>query len=165
MPTYMNSSNQTVTVKEMGLKLPPGRTASIVVIPERWLLGKYANLGITRVDIFPCYNPIVAEHIVQFTALNDYKTITLNVMETDYIEIAESSTNCIVFIQDMNNEPAIRLKCKETVRVRTRHRVEKVIFDPDGEGALFVREMTDEVKYDRWDRTRYSLESIPDVYP
>ncbi len=163
MPTYYNNSNLDVDVSEIALHIKAkSRVSSIVVIPESLLLGKYANLGITQLSIYPCYNPIVAEHIVNFVDETDEQLLTLNVRETDYVQIRSPNLTGHVFLQDKANEPPIRFGYNDLITVRTEYRVEKMIFIPDFQGSLLLIEYKDEIKYERWTTGSYRQETIRD---
>ncbi len=163
MPTYQNNSNLDVDIVEIGLHLRAKEIASsILVIPETLLSTKYANLGVIQTDIHPCYNPIIAEHGIVFTAPGDEQEVVLNVMETNYVEVCYSTTIVLVFLQAKTNEPPIRVGATDMLRLRTTYRVEKLIFVPDCQGELLVIEYKDHIKYDRWTRGSFTLESNVD---
>ncbi len=161
MPTYINNTKVAISVTEVGCHLLPGENRTIIMIPDNLLIGKYNN-RIEKTDDFPLYNPLIAEHHAVFTGCDDGKEITLNLLETDFVEFSDSTINVTVYIENDNNDPPIRISAGERVRLRVRYRVSKLILKPENAGEILIKEMKDEIKYDRWDKSVYTLETIQD---
>ena len=162
MPTYNNNNPMDIIVSEVKLTLRPGLNHTIVVIPSALLASRYNSMGITQTSIFPCYNPLINDHHVVFAFAGDNKTITLNVLQTDYVEIYYGSTNVDIYLQDANNTPPIQVKKDDYYRLRTKWRVETLLIVPEEAGEIFIKELKDEPDFEMWDRGRYALESIKD---
>lgn len=162
MPTYLNPNHSDIIVSEVGCVLKPGENHSLLVIPEVLLNGKYKKYNITQTNIFPLYNPIVSDIRVVLEGPNDLTEVPINMFETDYVELSDATMNCYVFIQDILNEPPIRIYVGDCYTLRVRNRVNKIIIDPCDKGEIWVRQMTDNINYERWQKDRYVLNSIKD---
>ncbi len=131
MPTYRNTST-TILGKPGGVSFMPGEIKAVSRIYDDDPLLK-------RVSDEPFYNPIIKVDNIEFSGPNDNKEI-----EVDYtgvpVVVIQKLRGCDVkvYINSLQNEPALPVGEKEKLNLRTHRVISKIILVPSEAGSCTI---------------------------
>lgn len=121
----------------------------------------YAKYGLVLKSYEYSYNPILARHDITFDSAGS-KVLIINVLTTDYLEISNVDVMVQIYINDINNVPPIVVMPCESVVMNIKRRVSRIILISEDKGGITIKEMLDDIKYERQNRNNYALETVKD---
>ncbi len=131
MPTYRNKGT-TILGKPGGVSFLPGEIKAVSRIYDDDPL-------LIKISDEPFYNPIIKVEEVNFAAENDNKEVTINYSSVPVAVIQKiRGTDIKVYINSINNEPAIPVGEGEKLNLRTYRTISKIIIVPNEAGSCCV---------------------------
>lgn len=130
MPTYRNKTTE--ILGKHGVTFLPGEVKEVSRIYDD-------DDRLTKISDEPFYNPIIKVDNIEFSGENDNKEIEINYAGVPVVVIQKiKGCDIKVFINNINNTPAVPVGEGEKLNLRTFRTISKLILVPSEAGSCTV---------------------------
>jgi len=131
MPTYRNKTGE-VLGKQGGVSFQPGETKAVSRIYDE-------DPRLIKISDEPFYNPIIKVDDINFADQSDTQEIDIDYTKVPVVVIQKiRSCDLKVYINSINNIPAIPIGEGEKLNLRTFRTISKIILVPSEAGSCTV---------------------------
>jgi hypothetical protein len=131
MPTYRNKTGE-VLGKPGSVTFMPGETKAVSRIYDD-------DIRLVKISDEPFYNPVLKVDNVDFAAENDNKEIEVDYTGVPVVVIQKlRGTDIKVYINSLQNEPALQVGEGEKLNLRSHRVISKIILVPNEAGSCTI---------------------------